>query len=366
MDYKNIFTLEKVTIKAGQTKGNLKITNKAKIDAEKSLKADAVFEINLRDYKGVQNILTLEKPLKITVESDKKIVPLTKEQKALFAAWKKKGVDLSKFIGKVNVSTKVTVSQDDAVWLGAPFSKTVVTKTYKGQSVITISAAAKEDQPVLEISQNAMGLNEFLQQVFRKETVENTEFWYRETDNKNHPPAPKAVVKAMGTARYNKWKNKEYKFNVKLDNIFVSVSKPTVITYFKKYDKAKKIYSAFGGYDTVHHASDPSKDMLAENRQTTAVHFVYDFALYDEVLKLAKEDTTKKLYPHFGQGGSVHPDFYITGSGIDTDEWGEDLYVTASAAFDVANGKITFVFPIDWTSSQADYAKIEVTYTPIK
>ena len=367
--YTELFTIEKVPVKAGKTKGLLKIISKKKTDSEKSLKENVVYTIDLKSVEGVSNSINLDKEEhKITVKADKAIVPLTLDQKKLVAAWKKAGIDLSKFIGKVNVSVKVTLSTDDAVWVGAPFSKAVVAKTYTGQSLITVSSNATAVKPVLKISKNAMGLNEFLQQVFRKETVENTEYWYRETDNKNHPPAPKAVVKAMGAERYKKWKNKEYDFNVKLDNIEISKTKDNkiAINFYKIYDKAKKIYSAFGSYDTVHHGSDPSKDRLDENRQTSAVHFTYDFKLYDEVLDLAKNDATKKLYPNFGTGGSVHPDFYITGSGIDSNEWDENLYVKPSATFDVAKGTIQFVFPIDWTDSQADYAKIEVTYTSIQ
>ena len=389
--YTDIFEVSSVVIKAGQTKGTLTIKSKAKIAAQKSLKSDAVYNINLRNFKGPQVNLALDskKTMQITVGADKGIVILSSSQKGLFGKWKKQGLDFSATIGKVKVSTKVTLSATDAAWVGKPFSASATSHTYTGESVITLGASAAEYKPVLKIAKNAMGLNEFLRQVFRKSTIESAT-WKRTA-------AATAVIDAMKEEKddkkisiYKKWEDKKYPFNVQLDGVYVAEyekdkdgkikkesdkadAKPvfkskTAVSYFRTYDAKKKVYSAFGASDAIHHATDPSKDMLAANRKTNALHFTYDFALYGEVLALTtRKDKTKKLYPNlypnFAKGGSVQPDFYIVDSFIDTAASAKGSYVKPSVTLDPLKTKtLKFTFPIDWRGSK-DYAKVEVTYT---
>lgn len=361
----------RVIIKAGQTKAVLKVKNKKKVDAEKSLKENAIYQFNLRNYYGVKNSITLKDPLKITVEADKAITPLTSDQKKMFAAWKKAGIDLSKFIGKVNVATKVTVSSDDATHFGAPFTISKVMHTYTGQSIITVSSKATTSKPILIFTKNAMGLNDLLQHTFRKKTIEDTQFSFGTlTTHPNYPhlgPNVKNVKAAIGDARFQKWKNKEYAFNVKLDNVVFELSGSAGIQIKEVYRKN------WGSSDEIFYPIDATKnptnkmDFYEAGKEGYGLNFTYDFQLWDEFWEIVKAQSDKKLYKAINQDyGNLWPGYYNRATNMASDDWGESLYVKPSATYDKTKNEIKFVFPLETGANQSDYYKVEVTYTPIK
>ena len=90
------------------------------------------------------------------------------------------------------------------------------------------------------------------------------------------------------------------------------------------------------------------------------IQFLYDFPFYDYVYDKVKADPTN--YAKFYGGGSIHPDHYLGNDVINSDAWGESLYVAPTSSYDIAKGEIKFTFVFEGAGNQADVYKIEVTY----
>lgn len=348
-----LFTLPaSLTIKRNQTSVEFDVTfAKKNFIYEYLLTKDKVFSFKVDSFKGISNRVQILRSDKITVKKKTSIPDLTEAQRDLLKTWKKDGVDVTGFVGRVAVKVKVTVSADDAKYLGI-----TNVKEYKGYSNIAISAKAKNDKVLLDIKDNAFGLKEFMRLVFRKSTVEDTDFWYKPNWKASDymPPNQIYVVETLlGKAKYDEWKKKTNKFDVSLDSIEI------------KKDKSIAFWYKNGAFETSpHHASDPKKDQVlgqASGGDTmNHIQFKYDFPFYDFVYDKVKKDAAN--YAKFYSGGSIHPDHYIVSDVIDVDNWGESLFVMPAASFDAANKKMTYTFCFDSAANQADYYKVEATY----
>lgn len=333
--YPNVLAIETspVVIASGKTTGTLKVVAKAKPDAENILTENVSFKINLASYTGIENTITLENEQKITVTAEEGFTPLTQAQRELVEYYKTQGINVSPWIGKIPVEVEVTTAADGGF---EPFV-TAQTLKYSGTTYITLSEKATKEKPLLVMVNNAFGLSEYLQYIFRHETILNTDYW-----NNTGQPAPTAVLTALGTDKVNKWKNKEYTFNVKVDDLEF------------KADNTVEFVRENGAYDTY---SDFLPD--GEKYPTSAVNFVYEFELWNELATLAKDNA--ELTEHIKSGGSIHPNNYITTGGILTDAWETGNWVAPTSSY--KNTEMTFTFNTDHRNS-GDYDKVTVKYTP--
>lgn len=336
-NYPNVLSITNpVTIAKNQTKGVLKITAKKKADVENVLTEDTNFKIAIKSHTGITNKMVLAADYLITVKKEESFIPLTQAQKELLAHYKSQGIDLAMWIGKIPVKVTVKTAPDGNF---APFDK-AETKEYTGITQITLSEKATKEKPLLVMTQNAFGLNEYLQWAFRHETILNTDYW-------NNPavPASTAVLKALGDARVTKWKNKEYSFNATVDEI--EFKKDGSIVFVRKngtYDK----------YTNYLEPLDPKK------KNFNAVDFRYEFELWNEFVKLAKSNS--KLKEHMEQGGSIHPGNRIPETDALKDEWGGGFWVKPTGTYNNAKKAMNFVFNTDHTNS-GDYDTVTVKFT---
>ncbi|QTE24410.1 DUF4929 family protein [Polaribacter cellanae] len=248
------------------------------------------------------------------------------------------GINLTPWIGKIPVEVTVVTGKNGGF---APFL-TSETLTYTGTTQITLSENATREKPLLVMTNNAFGLNEYLQYVFRHETILNSTDWY-DPSNPNTPPAPQAVLTALGTDRVTKWQNKEYTFNVKVDDLEFKADNTVD---FVRENGSQSIYSNF--------LTTPTGTDLV-----SAVNFQYEFPLWDELLELANANA--ELKENVEQGGSIHPNKYIGLSTILTDDWSGGNWVAPTSSY--SNSKMTFTFNTDHENS-GSYDTVTVKYTP--
>lgn len=336
--YPNMLSIANpVKIAKNKTKGVLKISAKAKPDVENVLTKDTNFKITLKSHKGISNKMMLAADYIITVKKDENFTPLTKKQKDLLAHYKKQGVNLSMWIGKIPVEVTVKTAKGGSF---APFDKSE-TKKYKGITEITLSEKATKEKPLLVMTKNAFGLSEYLQYVFRHETILNTDYW-----NNKGVPASTAVLKALGKQKVDKWKKKEYKFNVKVDEL--EFKKNGSVVFVRKK----------GAYSTYTNFLDSKRKF-----DQSAVNFQYEFELWNELVKLAEKNA--KLKEHIAQGGSIHPNNHIGYSPILSDDWGEGNWVKPTGTYNNTKKEMVFKFNTDHRSS-GDYDLVAVKFNAKK
>ena len=280
----------------------------------------------------------------ITINPDSDIPVLTEAQLALIAGYKEKyNIDLTKILGKINVSTTVTFNDDDKT---ETFGSDTDTRTFTGTTVITLSDKATADKPVLKMTTNAMGLAAFNYEMLRKKTVEDTEYWMEY-------PESKAIMKVL-----NYDFNKET-FTMTLDGIEVNTSDMT-LTYTGK----KTTYM---------------------DEEITTVPFSYTWSAWSRMKEMAdkgmsvpvsqgKEDGKEDGKETFVDTpvsdiiktmSTLDPAFYFDNADIfyekDNTEY-TDIFVMPTGKIDFANGKMTFSFPW-YLDSTYGCQRVDATYT---
>lgn len=268
----------------------------------------------------------------ITIMPRADLPELTEAQKALIEGYKTKfGIDVAKVLGKVSVSTSITFNDDDK----ESYNEGNDTRSYEGTTVITLSDQATEDQPVLKMTTNPMGLTSFLYEMMRKQTVEDYEYF-----NNADVPYSYAAVQASG---YNYSSDT---FDVTLDGIKIDPTSGTVDFTGTKLD-------AYGD-------------------EITGVPFSYVFSAWErlkakaeagESVEITEGDETVSyaLSDIIEMGGSLNPENYLGTTTIDTNYWESILYVTPTGKIDFTAGTMTFAFPWDFTNAYG-YEQVNVSY----
>ncbi|WP_422090156.1 DUF4929 family protein [Tenacibaculum ovolyticum] len=331
VNYPNLLSIEPVIIAKNQTKGTLTVTAVKKPDAENVLTDNLNLTFAIKDYQGVTNKLYLADNYIVTLKAEEGIIPLTTEQQALIKHYQSQGINISKWIGKIPVEVEVITAGNG----GVSVFETSQNLTYKGITHITLSEKATKDKPLLVMTQNALGLSEYLQYVFRNETILNTETW-----DQIYVPAPKIILKALGDEKVNKWKNKEYPFNVKVDELEF------------KTDGNIDFVRENNTYEIRTNLLDPST-----TKTLAAVDFQYEFPLWNELVKLSENNTELKENLSYE---SIHPNFYIGYSTILSDDWGENNWIKPEASY--STEQMNFKFNTDHNSS-GGYDIVTVKFT---
>ena len=119
---------------------------------------------------------------------------LTDEQKAIIEDYKSStGIDLSKYIGLVDVTTLYTGTDPDTY-------EPLPVQTITGKTAIVLSEASVSGKPVLKMLSNPMGIQDEMYETLRTVTVDNTDFWYGEWASPSYAmlmEAEKAVREAL-------------------------------------------------------------------------------------------------------------------------------------------------------------------------
>ena len=152
-----------VTLPAGSRSVDFEV-----VSNKKEISEAVLIEISVKEPLP-QNDMQVKETLRVNVKPYLTAEDLTMEQQALLEGYKNKGVDLTKWIGVIPVKVTVDVPPTEGLASLVDGMK----KTYESKSVITLSEYATVDQPILKITENPMGLTEFLYDILRKETVCN-------------------------------------------------------------------------------------------------------------------------------------------------------------------------------------------------
>ena len=320
-DENSIIRLKDVPVKipAGQLKGRFTIiSNKKNI-----LKDEALFRV------GITNLpknMILDHELLVRVSPASVFKALTEAQKTLISGYKSKfDIDLMDFIGFLPCHTKVMSPVSERLnWFASAFEK-----EYDVQSIITLSEKATADEPILKMTVNPLGLNEYFEWVLQRETVFNDEYWH----NPNSGPNYKDIMELLN------W-NKE---------------NPGVFTMSLDYIKLKDIKDGKG----VIEFTGIKKDVYGDDLATVPFDFL--FTPWEKQKKLIAEGHTR-LKELETQDGTADPNHYLMIYSVKEDAIDDKVnFILPDGKIDFVNKKMTFSFSFSHTSADG-YTRIYATY----
>lgn len=312
-----------LTIKAGEKEAHFSIVSKQ----EGVLTAPEIFTVKLASNGGK---LELAKSVTIPVYPGK-AVELTDAQNKMIEAYKTKtNIDLSKYIGLVQVATKITTIDED--------TEKPVEYSLTGYTQISLSKSVTDGNPVLKMDVNAMGLQTWMHEVLDAKTIENSEFWATEEANPKN-------IELMNTINWNT-QSKEL-FTVSLDNI--------------RLDDDMNI-------EFIGEVNDPS-DINMDNEpdyeyyKISVVPFTYDFSAYTRELDAVKNGTYEYEYEEYGYESTANPSYWLNCYDIvEVDEEDSGNWTPAKASID--NNELKFTFCVN-NYNEANYTCVVSTYSPI-
>ena len=308
-----------VTIKAGEKIGSFNVvSNNANVlevseNFTVALAADATLPENVELKDALVFVVT---PV-VVEEQDP-----TDEKTALLNAYKEAtGIDLTKYIGLVNVSTVITGTDPDS---GEPLEP----RTMNGKTLIELSESATAEAPVLKMTTNVMGIEDYMYQILRSVTVDNDDYWYGEYTM----PCYATLMTALN------WnKNSEEVFSMSLDGI---------------------TFDAEGAIEFLGQGLNQYEEGI------TIVPFDYSFTAYDrELAAIESGDLNPSEDPDWMYDATSNPYYHLNCDDI-TEDWYEmeGNWIEASAS--VSETALTFTFCVYACSLDYDYTRIVATYTP--
>lgn len=315
-----------LNISAGQKTAQFKIfsNNKSLLLENCVLTVNATFSDNNMKLSGSAPQVT------ITPKAD--MPALTDAQKQLIEGYKTKyGIDLTKVLGKIKVSSTVTFNVDDK----ATYNEGNDTKEYTGATIITLSDEATADKPVLKMTSNPMGLTTFLYDMLRKQTVDDNEYFMQ-------MPYNSAVMAALN---YDATKET---FEVTLDGIAIDPTTGNIdftAVRLNEYEEPITIVP----FDYTYSVWERLKSKAEAGESVTV----------DDGEEQASYTLTELINDY---GVTLNPSVYLGTTTIDTNYWENNLYVTPSGKIDFKNGSMTFTFPWDFQQASG-YERINVSYS---
>lgn len=306
-----------VTIKAGEKTATVEIVS---LNAGK-LEAKTNYTLTLDAANSLPEGVALKSGFQFAVTPELVADALTSDQMAIIEAYKKtSGVDLSKYIGYVNVSTVITGITLDTY---EPFEQTVT-----GKTLITLSEASTADAPVLKMLANPMGIEDHMYGRLDTLTVDN-ETWLDESEY-----ADPCYGILMNGINWNT--DSQETFQMSLDGIKFS---------------ADSVAFVGEGVDQYEEA-------------ITIVPFEYSFTAYDREV-LAIESLSKDM-EYWTSDATANPAYHLNNTDITEEyameEYGEESnWVEASAT--ISNDALVFTFCMA-TAMDEDYTRVVATYTP--
>lgn len=305
-----------VTIKAGDKTASFNVvSNNANM-----LEAASNYTVGLAGDVVLPENVELKETLSFVV-SPMTSEALTDAQKAVLEAYKAStGIDLSKYIGVVNVSTVITGTDPETYEPLDP-------RTVKGKSLITVSESATAEAPVLKMLTNAMGIEDHMYQILRSVTVDADDYWYGEYTL----PCYETLMETLG------WnKTSEEVFTMSLDGITFAADKSV----------------AFLGAGLSQYEDE-----------ITIVPFDYSFTAYErEIAALADGSLDPSSDPDWAYDATANPYYHLNCDDITEDLYEGGNWIEASAS--VSETALTFTFCVYGCYLDGDYTRIVATYTP--
>lgn len=321
-DPDNLIVLEDnpVTIPAGSTTAVLAVKSMP-ISSE-----SAVFSITLDDSTVLPENVSWSEDFRFSVLSSA-LDDLTQEQLAIVDAYSEAtGIDLTKYIGIVNVTAVYTAPTED----GYPMQSETITAT----TAITLSDQSTAEQPVLKMTYNPMGIQTKMYDKLKASTYDNQD-WSSDWNFECFKVLMEEVP----------WTDNET-FSMSLDGIRPQSDGTVEFVADKSY------------YD----------DDYEEDVKLFIVPFEYSFSLYEKEQQAMAEgrigtEATSEQY--WDESATYSPLFYLncydTTEETATEEFEPANWVESSAS--ISNEKMVFTFCL-FNYVDYGYTKVVATYTP--
>lgn len=305
-----------VTIAAGSREGSFKVLSNTK----DILTENTSFTFRLASSSNTDLKLDESQILRVTVTPSLKAPELTAAQKALLEGYKTKyNLDLTPWMGIVNCTGSIHIPGDGYT---NDFAKER-TENINANTVITLSDESTADQPVLKMTVNPLGMNDFLFWVLRKETIENNEIWLSEDAGPNYA----AIMKLLDWS-----KDKPGTFSVSLDKLAINPQSKE-ITFVYPY--------------------------AADDKELDEVPFIYNFSPWEKQKSLIAAGNAEAASLEY-QDGTANPEHYLQNYNVSTDDEVGGYFVEPKASIDVAKKTMTFRF--SFSSFSSSYSEVNVTY----
>ena len=299
-----------VTIKAGEKTASLDIVSLN----ENILEAAANYTLSLDASTVLPEGVALKDAFTFVV-TPVAVEALTDAQKAIVEAYKTAtDIDLSKYLGVVNVSTVITGTDPDTYEPLAP-------QTVTGKTIITLSESSTADVPVLKMVANPMGIQDHMYQILRSVTVDADDYWYGEY-------ALECYASFMNAINWSKTSTEV--FAMSLDGI--------------KLNSDKSIEYLGDGKDQY-------------DGDITVVPFDYSFSAYDRELSVNIEKDDE-----WASDATANPYYHLNCDDITEDLYEGGNWVEASA--EISNESLVFTFCTYACYLDGDYTRVVATYTP--
>ena len=299
-----------VTIKAGEKTASLDIVSLN----ENILEAAANYTLSLDASTVLPEGVALKDAFTFVV-TPVAVEALTDAQKAIIEAYKTAtGIDLSKYLGVVNVSTVITGTDPDTYEPLDP-------QTVPGKTIITLSESSTADVPVLKMIANPMGIQDHMYQILRSVTVDADDYWYGEY-------ALECYASFMNAINWSKTSTEV--FAMSLDGI--------------KFNSDKSIEFLGDGKDQY-------------DGDITVVPFDYSFSAYDRELAVDIEKDDE-----WASDATANPYYHLNCDDITEDLYECGNWVEASA--EISNESLVFTFCTYACYLDGDYTRVVATYTP--
>ena len=317
----------KVTIPAGKKTASVKVlsnnANVLSIQEVVNVVVSSCSDANMKpmDTKGIA----------LTIKPNAMVPELTAEQLALIKGYKDNlGIDLTKVLGIVDVTTTVTYGNDDK----DAENKGNDTRVFNGKSVITLSDKATANKPVLKMISNPMGMESYMYDRLLRSTTEEPDGYF------DADPINTALLSVVN---YN---NSTESFSAVLDNITLN--------------------------------TDGTLNFTAVEDDKTIVPFEYNYSVWTRINEMANAGNTVNVnegstYVEYSikdlleQYSTFCPAKYLGNTDITIDAYGAtpSNFVLPSAKYDFNNNTMNFEFAWDYGNGSYlnDYVRIKANYT---
>ena len=328
-DEKGAVKLDKntVTLPAGKKTASVKVvSNKANV-----LLTQEVVNVVVSSCPDANMKALDAKGVVLTIKPNAAVPELTAEQLALIKGYKDNlGIDLTKVLGIVDVTTTVTYGNDDK----DAENNGNDTRVFNGKSVITLSDKATTDKPVLKMISNPMGMESYMYDRLLRCTTEEPDGYF------DADPINTALLSVVN---YNK---STESFSAVLDNITLN--------------------------------TDGTLNFTAVEDDKTIVPFEYNYSVWTRINEMANAGNTVNVnegstYVEYSikdlleQYSTFCPAKYLGNTDISIDAYGAtpSNFVLPSAKYDFNNNTINFEFAWDYGNGSYlnDYVRIKANYT---
>jgi len=328
-DEKGAVKLDKntVTLPAGKKTASVKVvSNKANVLLTQEVVNVVVASCSDANMKALD-----AKGVALTIKPNAAVPELTAEQLALIKGYKDNlGIDLTKVLGIVDVTTTVTYGNDDK----DAENNGNDTRVFNGKSVITLSDKATTDKPVLKMISNPMGMESYMYDRLLRCTTEEPDGYF------DADPINTALLSVVN---YNK---STESFSAVLDNITLN--------------------------------TDGTLNFTAVEDDKTIVPFEYNYSVWTRINEMANAGNTVNVnegstYVEYSikdlleQYSTFCPAKYLGNTDITIDAYGAtpSNFVLPSAKYDFNNNTMNFEFAWDYGNGSYlnDYVRIKANYT---